>query len=275
MTRTAFSALAWEPADDAAAGRILKDEGVDGVELVPTKIWDDIATVPASEAARVRKQWEDLRLPVVALQALLFGRPDLQLFGSDEQVAALRAHLLGVAELGARLGARALVLGAPGNRRRGSLQREVAFERAAEVLRPVAEKAAEWGTCLCIEPNPEQYGADFVVNAAEGLSLVQAVDSAGFRLHLDTACMTLAQDDLAHSVVNAGAVLQHVHASEPDLAPVQPASSAVDHDRAAGALHRGGYRGFVSVEMRPAADDVLGGIRAAARQAVAVYGRSR
>ena len=48
-----------------------------------------------------------------------------------------------------------------------------------------------------MEANPPEYGADFVTRAAEAIELVKAVNHPGFRLHLDTGCMTLANDPVA------------------------------------------------------------------------------
>jgi len=269
--KLAFSAIAWDPSLDDEVAAVLSASGFQGVELAPTKLWADLSSVTSQEAEAERTRWSSRGLPVVALQALLFGRPDLVVFGDKAETKQLQAYLLKVVELGGRLGARALVFGSPRNRLRGSLPAAEAHDRALEVLSPVAEYAERLGTCLCIEPNPPQYGADFVTAAAEGLRLVKAAKSGGFGLHLDTACMALAGDDLGVSIQAASGVLKHFHASEPHLAALGEDKSSVDHPQAARALVACQYGGFVSVEMRPVPKDPMAGIARAARTASLIY----
>jgi D-psicose/D-tagatose/L-ribulose 3-epimerase len=257
--KLAMSAIAWEPPDDDAAARILREHGFDGVELAPGKIFSRPDTASDAEAAACRAAWERRGLKIVALQALLFGRPDLTVFGESRDAAL--EYLSGLVRLGARLGAGALVFGSPRNRARGSLPMAQAWPRAVEFFRRLGDLAAEAGTCLCIEPNPPRYGADFVVDSGEALRLVDEVASPGFALHLDAACARLAGEDFPARLRAGAHVLRHVHLSEPDLAPVH-SGGTVDLSGIAFALREISYAGFVSVEMKPAGLDAL---RAAAR----------
>jgi sugar phosphate isomerase/epimerase len=274
--KIAFSSLAWDPADDEAVARVLREAGVEAVELAPTKLWADLTAVPPSEASAVRSAWEGRGLPVVALQSLLYGRPGLRLFGDSSQRAELGAYLEGVFDLAARLGASALVFGSPKNRQRGRLSAEEATAIAAEFFGTMAQRADARGVALCLEPNPEPYGCDFVTNARAGLELVAAVGHPGFRLHLDAACMTLACDPLGEAIRGAAdaGFLGHFHASEPDLRPVGGPRSDVNHAACASELRASGYGAFVSVEMRPPdRADAHEAIAAAAAFAVGTYQR--
>jgi sugar phosphate isomerase/epimerase len=255
----AMSAIAWDPREDDEAARILREHGFTGVELAPAKIFPrpDIAT--GAEIAACRAAWESRGLRIVALQALLFGRRDLTVFG-DSRGATLE-YLSGVVRLGARLGADALIFGSPRNRARGALSIAEAWPRAVEFFRAIGRVAAQEGTCFCIEPNPTRYGADFITSSAEALRLVEEVGSRGFGLHLDAACALLAGEDFPARIRASTAALRHVHLSEPDLAPVQ-AGGSIDLSGIAAALRDIAYRGYVSVEMKPAGPEAL---RAAAK----------
>jgi sugar phosphate isomerase/epimerase len=257
--KLAMSAIAWEPPDDDAAARILSEHGFSGVELAPTKIFMRPDAATEAEIAACRKAWEKRGLRVVAMQALLFGRPDLTVFGETRE--ATLAYLSSVVRLGGRLGAGALVFGSPRNRARGSLPISQAWPRAVEFFRRLGAVAAEAGTCLCIEPNPPRYGADFILDSQEALRLVEQVGSPGFGLHLDAACAQLAGEDFPARIRASARVLRHVHVSEPDLAPVR-AGGTVDLSAVATALRDISYPGYVSVEMKPAGIDA---VRAAAQ----------
>jgi len=270
--KLAFSAMGWTPGLDDDAAAILKAAGFAAVELLPTRIWPDLASVAPQDADAERIRWARRGCPIVALQALLFGRSDLVLFGDGAQLDEFSRFMGNVLQLGARLGARVLVFGAPRNRIRGSIPWSDAFERAAEVFRRLGDMADRLGTCLCIEPNPGLYGADFVTNASEGLALVRAVDSGGFGLHLDTACMTLADDNLGNAIKSAIDELRHFHVSEPHLGPVGVENSTIRHRDAADALIESRYRGYVSVEMLATTDDPLANLAVAAEFTARVYG---
>jgi len=257
--RLAMSAIAWEPPEDDAAARILREQGFTGVELAPTKIFARADKASDAELASCRTAWEGRGLRIVALQALLFGRADLTMFGNTHDATV--EYLSGVVRLGARLGAGALIFGSPRNRARGALPLAEAWPRAVEFFRTLGDVAAEAGTCLCIEPNPPRYGADFITTSKEALRLVEEVASPGFGLHLDAACARLAGENFPERLRASAHVLRHVHLSEPDLAPVNDRGAA-DLPGIAAALRDISYSGYVSVEMKSAGLDA---VRAAAK----------
>ena len=105
---------------------------------------------------------------------------------------------------------------------------------------------------LGLEPVPPAYGGDFLTPWQECLAMVRAVDHPGLRLHLDTGCVLLGGGAIAEAVRAGAPWLAHFHAAEPQLgffgAPV------ADHVAAAEALIGAGYTGWVSIEMREAAE---------------------
>ena len=212
--------------------------------MAPTRLWADPLTQDADEVAAARAAVEATGLRIVALQSLLFQRPQFQLFGDAEARQGLAGHLRGMARLAAGLGATRLVFGSPGNRRRGDLPVERADEIAVEVFAGLGAHAAALGVCFCIEANPTDYGCDWLIDAVASTAFVRAVDSPGVRLHLDTACMALAGDDAVERVHTGADVLAHVHASAPRLGPVGP-DGPVDHAAVAGALRAVDYEGHV------------------------------
>ena len=104
------------------------------------------------------------------------------------------------------------------------------------------------GACLCLEANPPQYGCQFLTDSAQAAAMVRAVDSPGLRLHLDTACMYLAGEDLPAAVRSNFDLVSHFHVSEPFLASMD--SPMIDHAQVAGTLRELHYSGWVSLEMR-------------------------
>ena len=253
--KLACSALAWLNADDVEAAAVLAASGLAAVELVPTRYWKALDRVSPEEAAGVRDWWREHGMRIVALQSVLHGRPDLVLFGSDDTRDAMSQYLVAACRVASILGAAAVVFGAPSNRRRGAVAAADAERIAIPFFREVGARAFDLGTCLCIEPNPAEYGTDFLNTTAAAAVLVRSVDHPGIRLQLDAGALALAGDDVRREVTDHIALVGHVHASEPHLVPLAAAGPV--HPALSAALRMSGYRGHVSLEMAPASAAAL------------------
>lgn len=255
-----MSNIAWSRADDAAVAAMMRDAGVTGVEIAPTALWQDPLGVSPETLRETRDWWASHGIAIVALQALLFGQPELTLFESEGQRRATLAYLTGMMDLAAVLGAGPMVFGSPKNRARGDMSCADASAVATEFFRDAGARARERGVTLCIEPNPTAYACDFVNTTVEGLALVNAVGIAGFGLHLDAGALAMNGEPVAESIAAAMPVLRHFHASEPSLAPLGNGGS--DHAACAAVLRASGYSGWVSMEMRSPPDGLEGVARA-------------
>src|SRR5689334_9262065 len=133
--KLAASNIAWDPSEDDAVATILRERGFTGVEIAPSKRWESPIDATKKELASYRAEWKNRGLQIVAMQALLFGRPDLQLFGSETVRRALREYLTSLIEMASGLGAHALVFGSPKNRKRGKMTLDEATGIAVEFFR--------------------------------------------------------------------------------------------------------------------------------------------
>ena len=265
----AISNIAWPASAEDEVLDLLVHRGVAGLEVAPTKLWPDPAGVSLDEVRRYRQKIEGRGLKIVAAQALLFGRADLTIFEDSATRQLTLSYLDAIVRVCAELGAEALVFGSPRNRRVGNLEREKVQAISTEFFGSLAEIAERHGTVVVLEANPPAYGADFVTRAVEAAELVQSVNRPGLRLHLDTACMSLAGDDIETVFSAAAPLLHHFHISEPHLAPVD--RSTVDHALFARALHQCGYRRWSSIEMREPEPFSLGALDQAIVWAQRVY----
>jgi D-psicose/D-tagatose/L-ribulose 3-epimerase len=247
--RLAISNIAWPSGADEEVFAVLGRHGVTDIEVAPTKLWPRPAEVPMAAVRRWRDDLEGRGLRVAAAQALLFGRPDLTIFEDAPTRRSTLEYLDAIVRLCAELGAEALVFGSPKNRRVGDLAPDRAARIAEDFFGALADIAGQHGTVVVLEANPAEYQADFLTRAAEAAALVRRVDRPGLRLHLDTACMTMAGDDVEGIFREHAGLVHHFHISEPWLGPVGVAP-AVDHARFAACLRRCGYARRVSIEMR-------------------------
>lgn len=245
--RLAVSNIAWPAEADAEAAALLVAHGVTGVEVAPARVCERPWDPPPGSVAAYRRFWEDRGLPIVAMQALLFGHGDLVLFGDAATRRRLAEHLAAIIDLAAGLGASRLVFGSPKNRIRGSLGHAQAEAVAVPFFRDLGRRASDRGVWLVIEPNPPAYGCDFLVTSRQVIEFVDRVAQDGIGVHLDAGGMALGGESPGEIIAAAGPRWRHFHASEPGLAAV--GTGGVDHAALAAALRGVGYDGFVSVEM--------------------------
>ena len=246
--RLAVSNIAWNLEEDPLVFKLLAELGVSGVEIAPTKIWPEWRGITSSAIKIVKHRIAEMGFDIPALQAILFGRPDLQLFGGSATVSALVEHISRVADLAAQLGARTLVFGSPRNRDPGDMTAVDARNHTVDVFRRMGESCAAQGVALGLEANPPQYACTFMNRWSDAAEIVRLVDHSGVRIHLDAACISMVGDDPGDAVRQTIDILTHVHISEPNLGGFE--TPTVDHGKFGRALGAAGYRAWASIEMR-------------------------
>jgi len=244
--KLAISNIAWERHDDPQVLQKLREYGVTGIEVAPTKIWPDWEDASQQNAKLYKKRMADEGFDIPAMQAILFGRPYLQLFDPKSHKAFLERIKL-VADIAAALGAEVLVLGAPKNRKRGQTSMTLAMEIAKEFLHKAGEICFERGCCIGLEHNPIEYGCDFITNVADARELVDLTGHPGVQLHLDSAGIYMCGGDIGTVIKSIGSFV-HYHVSEPMLEPI--VGGVVDHKKAFLALNEIDYTRWISVEMK-------------------------
>jgi sugar phosphate isomerase/epimerase len=246
--KLAVSNIAWAPQEDDQAAELLRSAGVGAIEIAPTKYWPAPCAPTAESIKEVRSRWADRGMQIVALQSLLFGCPQLSIFGDASMRRATADYLRTILDIAHGLGAKALVFGSPKNRDRQERSFVAAIAEAAEFFRPLAQHAADLNCAIAFEPNPTQYGCNFCTTVAESLALLEAVDHPGLRLNLDIGIMHLNGEPMDETVRRALPWMAHIHLSEPNLATIGTADTP--HALAARSLQSAGWRGYVSIEMR-------------------------
>lgn len=254
MARLCVSQLGWQNPFDRNVLELLRDEGVQALEVTPSKLidgWQDATSDRATAfAADMRAGYG---LEVSAFQAIFYGVDGIHVFYPYEARLKLCDHTERVARFAAAMGARVLVFGAPRLRDPGDLSDDDALNHAVPVFRELARICHAQGVTLGIEANPADYGCRFITHAAQAAALVERVEHPGLRIHLDTGGMILNREDVPNFMARWGRFVCHVHISEPHLADFSPPSPA--HQQIATALANYGYRGDVSIELLARPED--------------------
>lgn len=272
--RLAVSNIAWLPEERIEAYRILSDAGISGLEIAPGLFFhaaEDPFVPDATSARMALDEISDAGLALVSMQSLLFGVSGAALFGDEPARLALETGMKRAIGLAGQFGIPNLVFGSPGQRRvPDGMVMERALEEAAGVFRRLGDRAGEAGTQIAIEANPAAYGTNFLNTLEEALDFVERVNHPAIVAILDLGAMHMngAFDGVPDRIPRLMSRLNHVHVSEPHLAPAPGKAEALTP--VLRALQGQGYDKAVSIEMkRPAGG--LNEVRAAAERLVTAF----
>lgn len=95
-----------------------------------------------------------------------------------------------------------------------------------ELMLALREIAADHGNIYFgLEANPEAYGANVAVNAAEALDIVKAVEMTNVVFHIDTGCLRMAGDDPVSILESNHEYIRRGHISMKNLVPYNGSES--------------------------------------------------
>lgn len=192
----------------------IKQVGFHGIEIAPTAIWPEMKSIDFLEFRKMRYLIEDNGLKVSALQSLLYGHSDYQLF-SRSTWPEMKLHLEFVFSLAKTLGTDIVVFGSPKNRLKGDLSTELAHEMAAEFFASLVPSLERNNLVMTLEPNAPEYGADYLLNYCDVLELSSFIGSRHILPQIDTGCLWMVGED--PSLAFRSHKPHHLHISNPNL----------------------------------------------------------
>lgn len=240
--KLSISNIGWTVEQDNQIYEMMKKYGFKGLEIAPTRIFQES---PYDKLTEAQKWVENLRklygFSVCSMQSIWYGRQE-RIFGTEEEFQTLVVYTKKAIDFASIIGCGNLVFGCPRNR---NVPEGADPKKGIRFFREIGDYAAAKGTVIGLEANPPIYNTNYINNTSEAFSLIEAVSSEGFKLNLDVGTM-IQNGEGVEELTDKIHLINHVHISEPGLKPIkQRAIHTVLKD----ILDNRGYKGYISIEM--------------------------
>lgn len=247
--KRSISNIAWPAAQDESMYLFLQQQGFEGLEIAPTRIFPDKPYDQLAEAkAFARHLKKTFGLAISSMQSICFGR-DEAIFGTPSARQSIFDYIKQSIDFSEAIQCGNLVFGSPKNRIIGADQMDIAYEFFGKL----GDYAASKNTVLAFEPNPEIYGTNFINTTQEAVDFVKTVNSPGLKVNFDLGTFLHNEEKIEIISDNLG-IINHIHISEPYLEPIQHREI---HKQISKILGQKQYDQFVSIEMKTPADNAV------------------
>lgn len=218
--KLSISNIAWPADHDADMYAFLKHKGFSGLEIAPTRIFADKPYEHLAEARDWAVQLKEVYgLAISSMQSIWYGRQE-KVFGDKEERKALIEYTRKACEFAKTIGCHNLVFGNPRNRETLDVAKD--YPVAIDFFHDIGEIALEHDTIIAIEPNPTIYNTHFINYTKQAVELVNNANSKGLKVNYDLGTVIENKEDISYIHDIAG-VVNHIHISEPYLAPIDVA----------------------------------------------------
>lgn len=244
--KIAASNIAWIKEYDTEMMRFLTEKGCAGLEIAPTRIFEEAPYDHLAEAEAYAKKLKESGLAIPSLQSIWFRRTE-RLFGSSQEREILLEYTKKAIDFANAVNAGNLVFGCPRNR---AYQNGEDTTAAVSFFKKLGEYAISQGTVVGMEANPLIYNTNYINTTPEAIELIRRVESKGFLLNLDVGTM-IENKEPVEVLEGYGHLINHVHISEPNLAVIEKRSF---HKELSAFLKENNYIGYVSLEVKTQED---------------------
>jgi len=223
--------------------------GYDGIEIAPFTLSASAEDISAKLRKETRRIIADSGLETVGLHWLFAGPTGLHMTTNDKKIwGRTRDYLSCLLDLCSDLDGKVLVLGSPKQRSLVAGQTaEGAWQRAAELLSSVLDKAGNLGLTICLEPlSPVE--TDFINTVSQGMEMVRQINHPNLKIHLDIKAMCSEPTPVPDIIRSVRADdVGHFHVNDANL--YGPGMGDVDYGPIAEAIRDIGWDKWLSVEV--------------------------
>lgn len=241
--KLSISNIAWSVEHDFEMYRFLQQEGIDGLEIAPTRIFPNNPYCNLEEAQKWAKNlYEQYGLVVPSMQSIWYGHTE-KIFGSIEERKILVDYTKKAINFAEAIGCRNLVFGNPKNRDTDDVTSVISV--AIDFFKEIGDYAFEHNTIIALEPNPTIYNTHFMNYTEQAVDMAYKVSSNGIKVNIDLGTIIHNGEDISY-LKQIPDYINHIHISEPHLNLIEQRDL---HVKLFAVLEDIKYDGFVSIEM--------------------------
>ena len=244
-----ISNIAWGLENDGEMYAFLKANGVEGIEIAPTRLFTnpyDNLEMAHEYAIMLKNKYG---LTVSSMQSIWYGIQQ-NIFGSREDRQFLLDYTKKAILFAEAMGIKNLVFGSPKNRTMPDGDKEKHMATARAFFKELGDFAARHNTVLALEPNPVIYNTNFLNYTKDACEFVKEVGSEGLKVNVDMGTVIYNKEN-PHLVKTYKTVINHIHLSVPGLEYIGPCR---EYTTLAKVLGKIDYEGYLSIEMKNQGD---------------------
>jgi len=254
--KLAVSNIAWKNNDFGKFLELLSSQNCVGVEIAPSKIWNDISNLKSEEKKIFSSEIKNHNLDFLGFHSLLYKKDDLQLFKTKESRDKTKKYLLNLIQLCSELGGKQLVFGSPQNR--STFNNQKVKEISTKFFNDIGDYSKKYGVNFCLEPLDKSM-TDFLTSINETGAFIKKINHPNLKLHIDTKSFLLSKENIERNISEFKLFIYHVHISNKDLS--QLTNDINIHRTVAKSLKQINYDNFLSLEMRRVENDEIDSIK--------------
>lgn len=246
--KLSFSNIALDSFDHIDELYTLREIGYKGLEVAPSKVWENVNDVSYLQVQNYRKKVESTGLEIIGLHSLFWDQPNLGLFKSSNTNNKTLNFLVHLSKICSDLGGYFLVFGSPQARKRNGLSLKEADSQAIDFFSELSIKIEKHNTCIVIEALGEDE-SDYINSLSHALEITEKVNTKEFLSHVDAKAVFNSNEASSKTFNKIKKTLKHCHANDPGLG-VLGDTGLVDHRLFSSLLKEIKYKGYVTAEQR-------------------------
>jgi len=240
-----ISNIAWEADQNEEVYSLMQKYWFTGLEIAPKKVWKNFPLVNEKESVLFLQALKKYGISPAAMQGLHFWTQDLFLFKTEDERHNLLEYTKSCLGHWAKIWIKSFIFWSPKNRIiPDHMNEQDSHIIAQDFFNNLWDYAQSLWVYVCIEPNPEIYGWNFLLTTQEALKFVVELSHPHIKLHADLGTMIENNEDLS-SIETVISYISHFHISEPYLELIQKREN---HAALFQSLKH--FNGYISVEMK-------------------------
>ena len=208
----ALSNFAWDNQDSETIFKSLKENGINNIESVLTKIkdWSELET---KDIVDYKKYLDNNGITPYSIQSLFYNVKCNDITDVD----IIKSHFDKLIYYSKLLGVKVLVFGSPGLRKKT----EGWKDSLIEIFTYVDSILVDTDIKVLIEPNTSSYGGEFFHTVSEIVKFIDSNNLKNVRTMIDTHNSILENVDPNVELVKYFNYIEHIHVSEPKLVVIK------------------------------------------------------